>query len=62
MNLVEQFIKEILSEKIEINPYTNKPCYVVRLITNCCGYISEVEQIFDTEEWEQAKIKGCYMA
>jgi hypothetical protein len=62
MNLVEQFIKEILSEKIEINPYTNKSCYVVRLITNCCGCISEVEQIFDIEEWEQVKKQGYYLA
>jgi hypothetical protein len=56
MNLVEQYIKEILSEKIEINPYTSKPCYVVRLITNCCGCISEVENIFDVEEWTDIRL------
>lgn len=61
MNLVEQFIKEILSEKIEINPYTNKPCYVVRLTTNCYGCISEVEEIFNVEEWKQVKKQGYYL-
>jgi hypothetical protein len=61
MNLIEQYIKEILSEKIEINPYTNKPCYVVKMITDCCGCISEVEKIFDAEEWEQVKKQGYYL-
>jgi hypothetical protein len=61
MNLVEQYIKEILSEKIEINPYTNKPCCVVKMITDCCGCISEVEKIFDVEEWEQVKKQGYYL-
>jgi hypothetical protein len=66
MNLVEQYsvrlrlIEEILSEKIEINPYTNKPCCVVKMITDCYGCISEVEEIFDVEEWEQIKKQGYY--
>ena len=61
MNLVEQYIEEILSEKIKVNPYTNKPCCVVKMITNCCGCVSEVETIFDAEEWEQVKKQGCYL-
>jgi hypothetical protein len=61
MNLVEQYIKEILSEKIEINPYTNKPYCLVKMITNCYGCISEVEEIFDIEELEQIKKQGYYL-
>jgi hypothetical protein len=61
MNLVEQYIKEILSEKIEINPYINKPCCVVKMITDCYGCISEVEEIFDVEEWKQVKKQGYYL-
>ena len=61
MNLVEQYIKEILSEKIEINPYTNKPCCVVKMIIDCYGCISEVEEIFDVEEWKQVKKQGYYL-
>lgn len=61
MNLVEQYIQEILSEKIKVNPYTNKLCYVVRMIINCYGNISEVEKIFDVEEWKQVKKQGYYL-
>lgn len=61
MNLIEHYIQEILSEKIEINPYTNKPCYVVKMITDCCGCISEVNTIFDAEEWKQIKKQGYYL-
>lgn len=61
MNLVEQYIQEILYEKIVINPYTNKPCCIVIMITDCCGCVSTVEKIFDVEEWEQVKKQGYYL-
>lgn len=61
MNLVEHYIQEILSEKIKVNPYTNKPCYVVKMVTDCCGNVSEINSIFDVEEWEHIKKQGYYL-
>ena len=61
MNLVEHYIQEILSEKIKINPYTDKPYCVVKMIVNCYGNTSEVNTIFDAEEWERVKKQGYYL-
>jgi hypothetical protein len=61
MNLIEHYIQEILSEKIKVNPYTNKPCCVVKMIVDCYGNVSEVNSIFDVEEWEQVKKQGYYL-
>ena len=61
MNLIEHYIQKILSEKIKVNPYTNKLCCVVKMIVDCYGNTSEVNTIFDAEEWERIKKQGYYL-
>lgn len=60
MNLLEHYIKEILSEE-QVQMY-GKNWAKVRLIVNCYGVVEETTQLFLYEDWQKIKEQGYYMA
>lgn len=65
MNLLEQYIEEIHSVKPHTADWTkkfNKEFVEVEITTNCYGVTETKKRIFDTDEWEQVKFKGYFMA
>ena len=60
MNLLEHYIKEILSEE-QVQKY-GKDWAKVRLIVNCYGIVEEKTELFLYEDWITIKTQGYYMA
>lgn len=60
MNLLEHYIKEILSEDF-VQKY-GKNWAKVRLVVDCYGVIEETTQLFLYEDWQKVKGQGYYMA
>ncbi len=64
MNLLEQYIEEVISEEPYTEEWTkkyDKEFVKVKLVTNCYGRKRYEEQIFDTDKWEKVKEQGYYM-
>ena len=59
MNLLEQYIKEIISE--EIIQKDNKSYCKVKMICDCYGVKDERTMIFPIDEWKKIKEQGYYM-
>jgi hypothetical protein len=62
MNLLEHYIDEILSEQKILNLKNGREYYRVNAIIDCYGQKEQINQLFLVNEWEQAKVKGYYMA
>ena len=63
MNLLEHYIKKILSVKKVIPPIpVSQDCVTVKMIVNCHGTVAETEMLFFVDEWEDIKKQGFYMA
>ena len=60
MNLLEHYIKEILSEE-QVQKY-GKNWAKVRLIVDCYGVVEETTELFLYEDWQKVKGQGYYMA
>lgn len=60
MNLLEHYIKEILSEE-QVQKY-GKNWAKVRLIVDCYGVVEEKTELFRYEDWQKIKAQGYYMA
>ena len=60
MNLLEHYIKEILSEE-QVQKY-GKNWAKVRLVVNCYGVVEETIQLFLYDDWQKIKAQGYYMA
>jgi hypothetical protein len=60
MNLLEHYIKEIISEKC-VRKY-DEDWVEVKLIIKCYGVTEEKTKLFLREDWEKIKSQGYYMA
>ena len=60
MNLLEHYIKGIISES-HIQMY-NKDWVEAKMIINCYGIVEERTELFLYEDWKKIKKKGYYMA
>lgn len=60
MNLLEHYIKEILSEDFE-QKY-GKIWAKVKLTVDCYGVVEETTQLFLYDDWQKVKGQGYYMA
>lgn len=66
MNLLEHYIKEIHNvESYEVSwtkELAHKKFVKVDMTHNCWGDLKRETQIFDTNQWEQIKEQGYFMA
>lgn len=60
MNLLEHYIREILSEEVELK--YGKNWVKARMIVDCYGVEEETTQLFLYDDWLQVKGKGYYLA
>ena len=60
MNLLEHYVKEIISEE-NVRKY-DEDWVKVRLIINCYGVTEEKTELFLPVAWEKIKAQGYYMA
>lgn len=60
MNLLEHYIKEVISEDF-VQKY-GKNWAEVGLIVNCYGVVEETTELFLYEDWQKVKAQGYYMA
>lgn len=63
MDLLEQYIEEVISEEPYTEEWTkkyDKEFVKVKLVTNCYGRKCNEEQIFDIDKWEKVKEQGYY--
>ena len=60
MNLLEHYIKEILSEE-QVQMYGENWARV-KLIVNCYGVVEEKTEVFLYDDWQKIKAQGYYMA
>jgi len=65
MNILEHYIKEVIS----VEPYTedwtkkwDKEFVEVKVLANCYGGIQEYTNVWDKAQWEQIKKQGYFMA
>ena len=62
MNLVEIWLKEIISAKsVRSDEYPHLSLVEVDAIWNCYGDIRRRQQTFLLDEWEEIKVKGYYL-
>lgn len=64
MNLLEQYIEEIHSEKpcnAEWTKKFNKEFVEVDHTTNCYGRLTRTKDVFAKNDWERFKMQGYYM-
>lgn len=64
MNLLEQNIERIISEKPYKEEWTkayNDKFVRVNMIVECYGSRSEVNKIFTVDKWEEVKKEGFYL-
>ncbi|PFW52625.1 hypothetical protein COL13_26600 [Bacillus cereus] len=64
MNLLEIYIKEIISEERYEADWTKelgKEFVEVEITTDCYGSIETKKRIFEKKEWEDHKERGYYM-
>lgn len=65
MNLLEQYIEEVISVKPYNKDWTEKfpgkEFVKVELVTNCYGRAQKELRIWDTEEWAKIQEQGYYM-
>jgi hypothetical protein len=61
MNLLENYIKKIISEDKIQNPENGNEYYRVQAEINCYGHKEIVNRLFPIEEWEKAKKQGYYI-
>lgn len=64
MNLLEHYIKEIISEEeftIDETWAININFVRVKMIINCYGNIEEKTRVFTKAEWRVAKSEGYYL-
>lgn len=61
MNLLEHYIKEVISEEECISPQGTKYVKVTMLI-DCYGIKEQTTHLFLPIEWEKAKKDGYYLA
>jgi hypothetical protein len=63
MNLLEHYIKEIISvEDVPHEDWMNKKYLKVKLVANCYGDIRQYERWFGEEEWGKVKEQGYFMS
>lgn len=63
MNILEQYIERIISEKAYKEEWTkayNDKFVRVNMIVNCYGSKSEVNKIFTVDKWKEVKEQGFY--
>lgn len=65
MNLLEQYIKEIHSEKPHEEEWTKefkgKQFVEVEVTTNCYGSLTTEKRVFEVAEWAIIKEQGYWM-
>lgn len=65
MNVLEQYIEEVHSEKPYAADWTkefaNSEFVEVDVTTNCHGHYQRATHIFDTDEWSKYKLQGYWM-
>lgn len=61
MNLLEHYIKKIISEEKVKSP-DGDIYYKVKAEIDCYGSVETIDKIFRIDEWEEAKEKRYYMA
>lgn len=66
MNLLENYIKEIHSEKPYTEEWTKKfpdrKFVEVDITVDSYGGIKRIQDVYNTVEWDEIKKKGYYMA
>lgn len=65
MNLLEHYIKEVhyvLDVTNRLAYPTSEPMYSVELTYDCYGSTGRMRKHFYKSEWEEAQVKGYFMA
>ena len=59
MNLLEHYIKEIISEDFEFK--YGKNWVKAKMVIDCYGVTEETTQLFTCDDWRKIKEQGYYM-
>jgi hypothetical protein len=63
MNILEHYIKEIISvEEVPHEDWMKQKYLNVTLIADCYGDVREYKRWFGTDEWEKVKERGYFMS